>query len=146
MKGLRPRQCWCGGVWKIQGFACKAMQRRHAWLFLLKRRVFSGRFMWFFAGLRDLSAHENLTLFRRIFCPVVVSRCSVRPGTDGCQNVAIILCVINISSAGYMNGQRFANTGGRRSRARSLTISGCSLRCSNSGASASPLTCIKAWS
>ncbi|SUX90059.1 Uncharacterised protein [Citrobacter koseri] len=69
--------------------------------------------MWFFAGLRDLSAHENLTLFRRIFCPVVVSRCSVRPETDGCQNVAIILCVINISSAGYMNGQRFANTGGR---------------------------------
>ncbi len=56
--------------------------------------------MWIFAGLRDLPAHENLTLLRRIFCPVVVSRCSVRSETDGCQNVALILCVINISSAG----------------------------------------------
>lgn len=75
----------------VQDFACKAIQRRHAWLFFLKRRVFSERFL---RSARPV-AHENLTLFRCIFCPVVVSRCSVRPESDGCQNPPVILHVIN---------------------------------------------------
>lgn len=79
-------------------------------IFIKKTGIFRGGF---FAGLRGLPVHENLTLIRRIFCPVVVSRCSVRSETDGCQNVALILCVIIISSAGQVNGQRFEETDDR---------------------------------
>ncbi len=92
-----------GGV-GVQDFACKAMQRKHAWLFFLKRQVFSGRYMrFFFAGLRGLSAHENLTLFRCIFCPVLFSGCSVRPEPDVSQDIPVILCIMKISSAAQMN-------------------------------------------
>ncbi len=68
-------------------------------IFLKKTGIFGA----FFAGLRGLSAHENLTLFRCIFRPVVFSGRSVRPEPDGRQDIPVILCIMNISSAGQMN-------------------------------------------
>ena len=72
-------------------------------IFLKKDGDFRGFLCGFFAGLRGLSAHENLTLFRCIFCPVVFSGRSVRPEPDSRQYIPVILCIMNISSAGQMN-------------------------------------------
>jgi hypothetical protein len=72
-------------------------------IFLKKTGIFGALYAVFFAGLRGLSAHENLTLFRCIFCPVLFSGCSVRPEPDGSQDIPVILCIMKISSAAQMN-------------------------------------------